>query len=155
MTESQPTDTGAMPEARQGIENSPRPEDETDLDLQDNAARGLPSSAAVPERADSVIPEDSAEDATFPETAGEAECGHPRPVMTPEMRIFLDVVKNALAAGENVHLPALGTLALVNRAARMGRNPNTGEKISIPAHRQIRFKAGSALRARIEVGGQE
>ena len=37
-------------------------------------------------------------------------------------------------------LPGLGKLVLVNRAARMGRNPATGEAISIPAKRVVKFR---------------
>ena len=37
-------------------------------------------------------------------------------------------------------IPGLGKLVLVNRAARMGRNPATGEAISIPAKRVVKFR---------------
>ena len=41
-------------------------------------------------------------------------------------------------------LPGLGKLVLVNRAARMGRNPATGETIQIPAKRVVKFRVAKA-----------
>jgi len=43
-------------------------------------------------------------------------------------------------------LPGLGKLVLVNRAARMGRNPATGEAISIPAKRVVKFRVAKAAK---------
>ncbi|HXN07230.1 MAG TPA: HU family DNA-binding protein [Nitrospiria bacterium] len=43
-------------------------------------------------------------------------------------------------------LPGLGKLVLVNRKARMGRNPATGETIKIPAKRVIKFRIGKACK---------
>ncbi len=43
-------------------------------------------------------------------------------------------------------LPGIGKLVLVNRKARMGRNPQTGEAIKIPARRAVRFRGAKALK---------
>jgi len=43
-------------------------------------------------------------------------------------------------------LPGLGKLVLVNRAARMGRNPATGETIQIPAKRVVKFRVAKACK---------
>lgn len=43
-------------------------------------------------------------------------------------------------------LPGLGKLVLVNRAARMGRNPATGEQINIPAKRVVKFRVSKAAK---------
>ncbi len=43
-------------------------------------------------------------------------------------------------------IPGLGKLALRNRAARMGRNPQTGEPIKIPAKRVVRFRVAKAMK---------
>ena len=43
-------------------------------------------------------------------------------------------------------LPGIGKLVLVNRAARMGRNPKTGEAISIPAKRVVKFRVAKAAK---------
>jgi len=46
-------------------------------------------------------------------------------------------------------LPGLGKLVLVNRAARMGRNPATGEQIQIPAKRVVKFRVAKAAKEEI------
>ena len=43
-------------------------------------------------------------------------------------------------------LPGLGKLVLVNRKARMGRNPATGEQIKIPAKKVVKFRVAKAVR---------
>ena len=58
----------------------------------------------------------------------------------------------ALANGEEVRLAGFGTFAGQNRAARTGRNPQTGEVLSIPASKTPSFKAGKALRAAVNDG---
>ena len=52
-----------------------------------------------------------------------------------------ELVKLAYKEAKNSFtIPGLGKLVLVNRAARMGRNPATGEAISIPAKRVLKFR---------------
>jgi DNA-binding protein HU-beta len=46
-------------------------------------------------------------------------------------------------------LPGLGKLVLVNRKARMGRNPKTGEPIQIPARRVVKFRVAKAAKEAI------
>ena len=48
-------------------------------------------------------------------------------------------------AKDGFTLPGLGKLVLVDRKARIGRNPATGEEIQIPAKKVAKFKAGSKL----------
>ncbi|MGH2403247.1 MAG: HU family DNA-binding protein, partial [bacterium] len=43
-------------------------------------------------------------------------------------------------------LPGIGKLVLVNRKARMGRNPQTGQPIHIPARRVVRFRVAKAAK---------
>lgn len=59
---------------------------------------------------------------------------------------LLASVEEALAKGEKVQLVGFGTFEIRERAARKGRNPQTGEEISIAAARVPVFKAGKALR---------
>lgn len=59
---------------------------------------------------------------------------------------FLGVVQAALQAGEKVQLVGFGTFETRERAARMGRNPGTGEEIEIPASRVPAFRAGKGLK---------
>lgn len=57
-----------------------------------------------------------------------------------------DVIETALIRGERVTLMGFGTFEVVNRAARTGRNPRTGEMIRIPAVQMPRFRPGKALK---------
>jgi DNA-binding protein HU-beta len=55
-------------------------------------------------------------------------------------------VSDALANGEKVQLVGFGTFEVRERAARTGRNPQTGEEIQIAASRVPAFRAGKALK---------
>lgn len=59
---------------------------------------------------------------------------------------MVDAISQALAAGKKVTITGFGTFMVSKRAARTGRNPKTGETISIPAMKVPRFKAGKALK---------
>ncbi len=56
------------------------------------------------------------------------------------------VIEEALAKGEKVQLVGFGTFEVRERAARTGRNPQTGEEIQIAAAAVPAFKAGKALK---------
>ena len=56
-----------------------------------------------------------------------------------------EVVKN-LKKGNRVRIPSLGILQVKKRAARMGRNPATGEAIKIPAKKKVAFRASQDLK---------
>ena len=58
----------------------------------------------------------------------------------------LDNVTRTLAGGNSVSLVGFGTFSVKQRAARMGRNPRTGEPIQIKASKVPGFKAGKALK---------
>ena len=57
-----------------------------------------------------------------------------------------DAIGKALKGGKEVRLVGFGTYAVTRRAASEGRNPRTGDKIKIPASKQVKFKAGKALK---------
>jgi len=59
-------------------------------------------------------------------------------------------ISNALKEGDEVRLVGFGTFAVTDRAASEGRNPRTGEKISIPASKLPKFKAGKGLKDSIQ-----
>ena len=59
---------------------------------------------------------------------------------------ILDVIEETLAAGDDVQLIGFGTFEARERAERAGRNPQTGEEITIPAGKVPAFKAGKALK---------
>lgn len=58
----------------------------------------------------------------------------------------LDEVTLALARGDSVRLPGLGSFNISERSARAGRNPQTGEAIQIAASKSVRFSPASALK---------
>lgn len=58
----------------------------------------------------------------------------------------IDAITTALAAGDKVQLTGFGSFEVKERAARVGRNPRTGEATEIPASRVPSFKAGKALK---------
>ena len=57
-----------------------------------------------------------------------------------------DLFKSELEKGNNVSVAGFGTFKVSERAAREGRNPQTGETIQIAASKSVSFKAGSALK---------
>jgi DNA-binding protein HU-beta len=58
----------------------------------------------------------------------------------------LDAIRKALKKDKNVSIAGFGTFKVKKRSARMGRNPQTGASIKIPARNAITFKAGSELK---------
>lgn len=62
------------------------------------------------------------------------------------LKAFIDVVTEELKKGEKVQLVGFGTFETSERAAREGRNPQTGKTMKIPASTAPRFKAGKALK---------
>ena len=59
---------------------------------------------------------------------------------------FVNVVSGALENKDSVQLIGFGTFETRERAARTGKNPQTGEAIKIPASKAPKFKAGKALK---------
>ena len=59
---------------------------------------------------------------------------------------FFSTVQESLAAGENVQVIGFGTFEVRERAARVGRNPQTCEEIQIAAAKVPAFKPGKALK---------
>lgn len=58
----------------------------------------------------------------------------------------LEQLSRALARGETVQLVGFGTFSVADRAERTGRNPSTGEPLTIKASRNPKFTAGKALK---------
>lgn len=59
---------------------------------------------------------------------------------------LVGIITGALQTGDSVSISGFGTFSTSDRAARTGRNPQTGEAINIPAARIPKFKAGKALK---------
>ena len=65
------------------------------------------------------------------------------------VKSVFDAIADALADGDKVQLIGFGTFDVAERAAREGRNPRTGETMKIEASKAPRFKAGKALKDKI------
>lgn len=59
---------------------------------------------------------------------------------------FVSYVSESCTRGERCAIPGLGSFSVSQRKAREGRNPRTNEKITIPASKNVRFKAGKDLK---------
>lgn len=69
---------------------------------------------------------------------------------TASVNAVFDTIKDYLAEGEKVQLIGFGNFEVRERAARQGRNPQTGEAISIAASKVPAFKAGKALKEAVK-----
>ena len=65
------------------------------------------------------------------------------------VKAFTDVVTEALVKGDKVQIVGFGTFEVSERAAREGRNPRSGEPMTIAASRIPKFKAGKALKDQV------
>jgi DNA-binding protein HU-beta len=70
----------------------------------------------------------------------------PKTVATRALDAVLETITQALVSGDSVALVGFGTFGVKERAARVGRNPKTGEKINIQAARVAHFKVGKELK---------
>ena len=62
---------------------------------------------------------------------------------------FFNEIKESLKNGEEVKLSGFGNFELLNKKERPGRNPKTGEEVTINARRVVTFRAGNKLRKKI------
>ena len=62
---------------------------------------------------------------------------------------FIEAVTEALKEGDSVALVGFGTFAVKDRAARTGRNPQTGAPVTVPASTAMKFSSSSTLKAEL------
>lgn len=62
------------------------------------------------------------------------------------VKAFTEVVTEALKDGDKIQLVGFGTFEVADRAARTGKNPQTGKAMKIPACKAPKFKAGKGLK---------
>ena len=62
------------------------------------------------------------------------------------IKALCETIQGVLEKGDKVALPGFGTFSVGKRAAREGRNPQTGATVHIKASKSARFKAASALK---------
>jgi DNA-binding protein HU-beta len=58
---------------------------------------------------------------------------------------FCAILAKAVSKGEGARLPGVGSFTVVQRAARTGRNPQTGKTINIPARKAVKFSVAKGL----------
>ena len=63
---------------------------------------------------------------------------------------FVNHTTKALKKGDRVALVGFGTFSITKRAARKGRNPQTGKEIKIAAKKVVKFKAGADLQSKVK-----
>ena len=75
-----------------------------------------------------------------------ASAGIPKTVSEKAVNSVIDALSKELEKGENVTLVGFGTFSVYERKERMGKNPQNGKEIKIPARRVPKFTAGAALK---------
>lgn len=75
-----------------------------------------------------------------------AKCSLSRGAADSVVTAILSSIEDALTRGESVSIAGFGTFSVKSRPARQGRNPRSGEAISIAASNVPSFKAGKGLR---------
>ena len=75
--------------------------------------------------------------------------GFPKTQVAMSYDILFELMGEALIAGDKVTVPNFGTFQISERPARMGRNPATGEPITISASRSVRFKVSKNFKERL------
>ena len=73
------------------------------------------------------------------------EAGITKPAAEKAINGIMAVMTDTLAGGDNVTLVGFGSFSVTKRAAREGRNPQTGKAIKIPAKKVVKFKPGKGL----------
>jgi DNA-binding protein HU-beta len=75
--------------------------------------------------------------------------GSPKGEVEGVVDALIEELSGALAKGDSVALPGFGSFEVRDRAARTGRNPQTGEELQIAASKAPAFKPASALKQRV------
>ena len=65
------------------------------------------------------------------------------------IKAAIEGITVALEKGDSISLIGFGSFKVVERAAREGRNPSTGEKMQIPASKAVKFTPGANLKERV------
>ena len=66
------------------------------------------------------------------------------------VELFFDEIKDSLEQGKLVKISGFGKFELRDKTSRPGRNPKTGEEVSITARRVVTFHSGQKLKARVD-----
>lgn len=74
------------------------------------------------------------------------DLGYTKKDVTAVVDALVDTVLGTVASGEDVRISGFGAFSVAERAERVGRNPQTGETIQIPASKSPKFKAAKAFK---------
>lgn len=67
------------------------------------------------------------------------------------VKVILESLTSALSSGERIEVRGFGSFTLHHRRARVGRNPKTGNSVTVPDKHVPHFKPGKELRQRVDV----
>lgn len=73
----------------------------------------------------------------------------PKKITKEVISDFLNTIESEVASGKKLRIDKIGILQVKERAARMGRNPQTGEEIRIPASKKIAFRPAKSLKEQV------
>ena len=76
----------------------------------------------------------------------QAGIGFPRRITTEVLEDMLEIIKTSLEKGESVRISGFGNFEVQEKKARRGRNPRSGEEITISARNVVSFKPSQVLR---------
>jgi len=66
------------------------------------------------------------------------------------VNVLLETMTDSLVRGQRIEIRGFGSFTVSQRAARLGRNPRSGETVHVPAKRVPHFKTGKELRERVD-----
>lgn len=81
-----------------------------------------------------------------------AKTGFPHREAFELVEQVLELVKNSLQLGQNVKISNFGTFTLIDKDDRPGRNPHTGEEVTVTARRVVHFRPSSTLKQGVNQG---
>lgn len=73
------------------------------------------------------------------------KCGMSNKEAKVAVNAVLDTIKEGVTSGEGVFLVGFGSMSVSHKSARMGRNPQTGKTLEIPAKNVVKFKPSKAM----------
>jgi len=68
---------------------------------------------------------------------------------------MLDAISSEMARGNRIEIRGFGSFSITRRAPRLGRNPRSGEPVSVPETRAAKFKPGEALKVLVDQRAEE
>ena len=75
----------------------------------------------------------------------------PKKITRELLQSFLETIEGHVSSGSKVRIDRLGILQVKDRAARKGRNPQSGEEIAIPASKKVAFRVASTLKEAVGI----